>query len=94
MPPLLEPPYDFSEVPRCKRDLSGSVIVRVNMRWQWLSYLSEMLLLANEAASRRCCAHVGIQMNLLSPRDVIATISLCCAGRQVRKPSHRREGNP
>ncbi len=53
MPPLMLPEYDFEEVPMAQRDLSGSVVVRLTKREKWLSHLSSLLLLCNEAANRR-----------------------------------------
>ena len=52
LPPMQEPPYDFRFVPRCARDLSGSVVERVDLRFRWHAMLPEILLLGNEAAER------------------------------------------
>jgi len=51
--PLLLPPYSFEQVPMANRNLQDSVIVKLNKREKWLSHLSSMLLLCNEAAYRR-----------------------------------------
>lgn len=51
--PLLLPPYSFEDVPMASRDLQNSVIVKLNKREKWLSHLSSMLILCNEAAYRR-----------------------------------------
>ena len=53
MPKLQMPCYDLEDVPAATRDLKDSVVVRVNKREDWMSSLSEMLLLCNEAAARR-----------------------------------------
>jgi hypothetical protein len=50
---LPEPQYLFKEVPKAKRDLSGSVVLPVNERQLWIESLAEILLLCNEAANRR-----------------------------------------
>ena len=60
MPKLFMPPYDLEDVPVAARDLSTSVVVRVQQREDWMSSLSEMLLLCNEAAARRV-AKFGLQ---------------------------------
>ena len=52
-PKLKQPPYDMDEVPAAKRDLSESVVVRLEKREDWMKSLSEMLLLCNESAARR-----------------------------------------
>lgn len=51
--PLLLPPYDFEQVPMAQRDLQNSVVVKLSKREKWLSHLSSMLILCNEAAYRR-----------------------------------------
>jgi len=53
MPKLHSPCYDLEDVPSAQRDLSGSVVVRVKERADWMASLAEMLLLCNEAAARR-----------------------------------------
>jgi len=60
MPKLHLPCYDLEDVPAAARDLSNSVVVRVQEREQWMGSLSEMLLLCNEAAARRL-AKFGLQ---------------------------------
>eukprot|EP00960_Hanusia_phi_P001105 30118-Hanusia_phi.AAC.3 len=54
------PCYDLEDVPVASKDMSGSVIVRLEDREQWVASLSEMLLLCNEAAGRRI-AKFGFQ---------------------------------
>jgi len=56
------PCYDLEDVPVASKDMSGSVIVRLEDREQWVASLSEMLLLCNEAASRRI-QRFGFQKN-------------------------------
>ena len=51
--PLREPQYEFRLVPRCRRDLKGSVVIPVEDRNVWVEALAEILLLCNEAAYRR-----------------------------------------
>eukprot|EP00946_MAST-07B_sp_MAST-7B-sp1_P000890 g890.t1 len=48
-----EPIYNFKHVPRARRGLEGSVVVEVRRRDTWINLLGEVLLLCNEAASRR-----------------------------------------
>ena len=55
--PLREPQYEFRAVPRCSRDLTGSVIIPVEDRNVWVEALAEILLLCNEAAYRRRTSH-------------------------------------
>ena len=50
---LQEPQYVFKEVPKTKRDLSGSIVLAVESRQVWIESLAEILLLCNEAANRR-----------------------------------------
>ena len=51
--PLTEPPYTFAEVPPCKKNLEGSVLLDVEHRGYWRACLPELLLLCNEAHHRR-----------------------------------------
>ena len=51
--PISTPQYDFEAVPEAQPDLTGSVVVRVTDRQQWLDSLSEMVLLCNEASMRQ-----------------------------------------
>ncbi|GBG25086.1 High mobility group protein [Hondaea fermentalgiana] len=59
---LDEPVYEFEDVPRCKRDLEGSCMVRITDRSLWLKMLGELLLVCNEAALRfeqRCKTQIA-----------------------------------
>jgi hypothetical protein len=49
---MKEPDYDFADVPRAAKDLSGSCIQRLSCRNDALPCLPEMVLLCNEAARR------------------------------------------
>mmetsp|Transcript_13205 Transcript_13205/g.25039 ORF Transcript_13205/g.25039 Transcript_13205/m.25039 type:complete len:752 (-) Transcript_13205:223-2478(-) len=48
-----EPPYDFSDVPDCKHDLEGSVVVKIQSRQQWFSSIGELVQICNEAVRRQ-----------------------------------------
>eukprot|EP00939_MAST-03C_sp_MAST-3C-sp1_P000960 g960.t1 len=54
---MTEPPYNMSEVPRCARDLNGSVVYKVTNRKDWFSILGEIVHLCNEAKERRRRRH-------------------------------------
>jgi len=53
---MLEPPYLFSEVPRCAKDLEGSVAIKMEpnraTREEWLRQMPELVQICNEAAER------------------------------------------
>jgi len=49
---LDEPEYEMADVPKCERDLSTSVVIRVDDRSVWFQMLGELLLVCNEAALR------------------------------------------
>jgi hypothetical protein len=67
LPPLLEPPYNFMDVPYCKRDLSESVVIACNSRATWLNCLSELVLVCNESADRRERAHSTVSFTRGKP---------------------------
>jgi hypothetical protein len=56
LPSMLEPPYLLEEVPRCQKDIEGSVALRMPAdratREEWLRMMPELVMLCNEAASR------------------------------------------
>lgn len=56
LPSMLEPPYLFSEVPRCAKDLEGSVAIKMEpnraTREEWLRQMPELVQICNEAAER------------------------------------------
>ena len=52
-PPIAEPAYDFRKVPKCRPDLEGSVVQRVDDRDEWTDAQAELLLICNEAKERR-----------------------------------------
>jgi len=58
-PPQAEPEYNMREVPRCPRDLEGSVVVAIKDRQQWFDMQAEILLICNEAKERRRLACPG-----------------------------------
>lgn len=58
-PPLPQPSYQFSEVPRPERNLEGSVLQFVEDREQIQTCLGEMLLLCKEAVRRRKASALG-----------------------------------
>ena len=53
---MLEPPYLLEEVPRCSKDLEGSVALHMPAdratREEWLAMMPELVMLCNEAAAR------------------------------------------
>eukprot|EP01051_Picozoa_sp_SAG22_P009271 SAG22_NODE_763_length_7406_cov_22.129054_4_plen_90_part_00 len=49
---VLEPCYNMADVPRCAKDLGGSVVLRVTDRDEWIRTMPELVLLCNEAAAR------------------------------------------
>ena len=53
---MLEPPYVLEEVPRCSKDLDGSVVLHMPpdraTREEWLAMMPELVMLCNEAAAR------------------------------------------
>lgn len=53
LPEVPEPPYDLELVGRCNRNMSGSVLIRVDSREVWKKSMGEMLQLCNEAAWRQ-----------------------------------------
>ena len=48
-----EPAYCMGFVPRCARDLSGSVVQKITSRDAWLGMLGEIVQLCNEAKERQ-----------------------------------------
>ncbi len=50
---MQEPAYSMASVEPAVRDLSGTVVTRLEGRTAWIPQLAEMLLLCNEAA-RSC----------------------------------------
>jgi len=48
----MEPLYEFQDIPRCKKDLDGSVVIKILHRDIWMKCLAELLLLCNEAGIR------------------------------------------
>ena len=53
LPSITEPPYHLEDVPvKCRRDLEGSIVVKPT-RDEWQACMAEMLLVCNEAISRR-----------------------------------------
>jgi len=51
--PLLQPTYNFRDVPYCTRDLSGSTISIVTERQHLVDSIAELTLLCSEAARRK-----------------------------------------
>jgi hypothetical protein len=51
--PLRQPPYNFQDVPFCKKDLSGSCILEVTDREVFTDAIAEMLLLCKEVMRRK-----------------------------------------
>lgn len=51
--PLLQPTYNFRDVPYCSRDLSGSTISIVTDRQHLVDSIAELTLLCSEAARRK-----------------------------------------
>mmetsp|Transcript_19650 Transcript_19650/g.32030 ORF Transcript_19650/g.32030 Transcript_19650/m.32030 type:complete len:710 (+) Transcript_19650:154-2283(+) len=47
------PPYDFSEVPGCTKDLQESCVVRIYSRPQWFSCIGELVQICTEAVRRQ-----------------------------------------
>jgi hypothetical protein len=58
LPPLTEPRYDFNDVPRCARDMSGSAVYHCSSRQLWESRMAEILMICNEASRR----HKGVRV--------------------------------
>jgi hypothetical protein len=50
--PLLQPNYNFSDVPWCAKDLSGSSLFEVTNRQHFTDSIAELTLLCNEASRR------------------------------------------
>ena len=51
--PLLQPAYDFRDVPWCAKDLSGSTLSEVTNREHFVDSIAEFVLLCNEATRRK-----------------------------------------
>jgi hypothetical protein len=51
--PLLQPNYNFRDVPWCNKDLSGSTISIVTERQHFVDAIAEITLLCNEAVRRK-----------------------------------------
>ena len=58
--PPPETRYDFSQVPRCTDDLTGSSLLRPSSRRQWFACIQELESLAQESLDRRAAR---LQMN-------------------------------
>ena len=88
LPKLVEPPYDFKDVPSAKRDLEGSVVIRITERKQWLGMLSEMLLLCNEAArrsARRSASRLRFDSTLRKTADASTNTSTAVCMSKYRR---------
>ena len=51
--PLKQPKYAFRDVPKCQRDLSGSMLYEVSRRDDFNDSMAEMVLLCNEVMKRQ-----------------------------------------
>lgn len=69
--PLMEPKYDLKAVPRCQRDLTGSVVVRPQ-RDELQDSMAEIVLLVCEAVDRQNCIH---QQHEVRRNDTTSTSS-------------------
>lgn len=57
--PLLQPTYNFRDVPYCSPDLSGSTISIVTERQHLVNSIAELTLLCSEAARRKSSSKKG-----------------------------------
>ena len=57
--PLLQPTYNFRDVPYCSRDLSGSTISIVTDRQHLVDSIAELTLLCSEASRRKISSKNG-----------------------------------
>jgi hypothetical protein len=57
--PLKQPKYAFRDVPKCRRDLSGSRLYEVSRRDHFNDAMAEMVLLCNEVMKRQADAQAA-----------------------------------
>mmetsp|Transcript_33717 Transcript_33717/g.71874 ORF Transcript_33717/g.71874 Transcript_33717/m.71874 type:complete len:1337 (-) Transcript_33717:99-4109(-) len=73
--PLLQPNYNFRDVPWCSRDLSGSTLSVVTERQHLVDSIAELTLLCNEA-TRRSQSKVASSSSVPGARKVTKPLSI------------------